>query len=44
MTTPVFGITGWKMYLDRHRREHDAAAAAKKRSSREHKARDAALK
>lgn len=25
---PLFGITGWMMYLDRHRREHRAAKAA----------------
>jgi sulfite reductase (NADPH) flavoprotein alpha-component len=30
---PLFGITGWKMYLDRHRREHGAAMAAEKRAS-----------
>lgn len=24
---PLFAITGWKMYLDRHRREHKAIAA-----------------
>lgn len=24
---PLFGITGWKMYLDRHRREHGAGMA-----------------
>jgi sulfite reductase (NADPH) flavoprotein alpha-component len=29
---PLFGITGWKMYLDRHRREHKAAGAAAKRA------------
>jgi sulfite reductase (NADPH) flavoprotein alpha-component len=30
---PLFAITGWKMYLDRHRREHRAAAAAQLRDT-----------
>ncbi len=30
---PLFGITGWKMYLDRHRRKHSAVMAAEKRAS-----------
>jgi sulfite reductase (NADPH) flavoprotein alpha-component len=28
---PLFAITGWKMYLDRHRREHRARAGARSR-------------
>jgi sulfite reductase (NADPH) flavoprotein alpha-component len=30
LAMPLFGITGWKMYLDRHRREDKAAKAAAK--------------
>jgi sulfite reductase (NADPH) flavoprotein alpha-component len=33
LTMPLFGITGWKMYLDRHRREHKAVSAAEKRAT-----------